>query len=273
MALFLFCDSRRSNFPLSASNESLSHKALANILGHIVRFAACLVVFGSAVITMAQAPHRGSPVGVPRPSAPRSVPASPAGVPSRPQFVTGPHFVRPGLRRFGFGQRPINVVGGRVFIGVPLFRFRVGRRFFPTWLPTCAASLGWAWGWGLDCSGAPLYEYGWQPYLAQPVYEPPAYFYGGQQSDLVWLYLKNGQVHGATDYWFVNGALHFIGVAPDGPPTAEQAVPADDLDVKKTVYFNTRRGFKIVSRDEPWQQWLQHHPDDTPAELKPDSSH
>jgi len=278
MPRFRFYDSHRKGCPLSGPNQSPFSKTAVKILKQTMRCAACVVMLGWAVLTTAQAPHRGSPAtgaprpSVPRPSTARGIPATPQAM-NRPQFVSGPHFMGAGLHRFGFGQRPINVVGRRVFIGAPLFRFRVGRRFYPTWLPSCVASLGWAWGWGLDCSGAPLYEYAWQPYLNQAVYESPMYFYGALQSDVVWLYMKNGQVRGATDYWFVNGELHFIGVAQDGRPTPEQVLSADDLDVNKTVYFNTRRGFRMVWRDEPWQQWLQHHPDDTPSELKADSSH
>jgi hypothetical protein len=39
--------------------------------------------------------------------------------------------------------------------------------------------------------------------------------------------------------------------------------------VQKTIYVNTHRGFRIVFRDEPWQQYLKDHPDVLPPEVPP----
>ena len=93
------------------------------------------------------------------------------------------------------------------------------------------------------------------------------YSYGGGDRDLVWLYLKDGTVYPATDYWFVNGELHFSLIEDDPRKPAEHVLPADQLDVEKTVFVNSRRGFRVVLRDKPWPQYLKEHPDTTPPDL------
>lgn len=86
------------------------------------------------------------------------------------------------------------------------------------------------------------------------MYEYSEYLYGGEERDLVWLYLTDGTGYGVTDYWFVNDQVHFR-TAEDDPSKApsEHVIPYEKLDVQKTVYVNTHRGFRIVVRDEPWQ--------------------
>jgi hypothetical protein len=46
-------------------------------------------------------------------------------------------------------------------------------------------------------------------------------------------------------------------------------IPFDELDLQRTIDVNTRRGFRMVLRDEPWQQYLKDHPDLTPPDLRP----
>jgi hypothetical protein len=72
-----------------------------------------------------------------------------------------------------------------------------------------------------------------------------------------------------TDYWVVNGQMHFSMVEDDPTKPAEHVVPLDELDLQKTIDVNTRRGFRMVFRDEPWQQYLKDHPDLTPPDLAP----
>jgi len=50
---------------------------------------------------------------------------------------------------------------------------------------------------------------------------------------------------------------------------AEHVFPYDELDVRKTIDMNTQRGFRMVFRDEPWQQYLKDHPDSTPPDVPP----
>ena len=94
------------------------------------------------------------------------------------------------------------------------------------------------------------------------------YLYGGERS-LVWLYRKDGSVYGVTDYWFVNGEVHYSMFEEGALKAAEHAFPYDELDVQKTIDMNTQRGFRVVFRDEPWQQYLKDHPDLTPPDVPP----
>jgi hypothetical protein len=142
------------------------------------------------------------------------------------------------------------------------------------WWPTCGPSLGWAWGAGFECYPFPFYGYNYGPYgfgsnLIPQMYESPVYVYGGDGRDLIWLYLKDGTAYSVTDYWLVNGQMHFSMIEDDPTKPAEHAIPYDDLDVQKTIYVNTHRGFRIVFRDEPWQQYLKDHPDLTPPDVPP----
>jgi hypothetical protein len=157
-----------------------------------------------------------------------------------------------------------------VFFGAPFYRFGWGLGFSSLWWPTCGPSLGW--GWGYDCYPLPYYGFGFGNYVAPQVYESPVYVYGGEGRDLIWLYLKDGTGYGVTDYWVVNGQMHFSLAEDDPAKPAEHVVPLDELDLQKTNHVNTRRGFRMVLRDEPWQQYLKDHPDLTPPE-KGESPH
>jgi hypothetical protein len=186
--------------------------------------------------------------------------------------AAGPHFVgagRVGRGGLVFRQRPIGVFHRRAFFGRPFFRGGVGWGFNSIWWPTCGPALGWAWGGGFDCSPVPTYSYGFENYVAPQVYEYPVYLYGGDERDLVWLYLKDGTVHGVTDYWLVDGQMHFRTVEDDPTTAAGHVFPYDQLDLQKTIYVNTHRGFRIVFRDEPWQQYLKDHPDLIPPDQPP----
>jgi hypothetical protein len=186
---------------------------------------------------------------------------------------------------FGFRQGPIHFFRSRVFFGAPFFRPGVGFRFGlglkvnSLWWPTCGPSLGWAWGAGFECYPFPFYGYPYGPYgyggygfgnyLVPQMYENPVYGYGGDDRDLIWLYRKDGAAYRVTDYWLVNGQMHFKMLEDDPTKPAERAIPYDDLDVQKTIYVNSHRGFRIVFRDEPWQQYLKDHPDATPPDVPP----
>jgi hypothetical protein len=187
---------------------------------------------------------------------------------ARPQFVPGPHFV--GMGRGGFRFRPgaFGVFRRGVFFGPRGFRFGAGWRFNRVWWPGCGPALGWAWGWGFECYSAPFYSYGFENLVTAPSYESPVYLYGGAR-DLVWLYRKDGGVYGVTDYWFVNGEVHYSMFEEGALKAVEHAFPYDELDVQKTINMNTQRGFRVVFRDEPWQQYLKDHPDVTPPDAPP----
>jgi hypothetical protein len=190
------------------------------------------------------------------------------------RIAAGPRFGSAGLvgagrRGFGFRASPINVFRRRLFFGVPFFRFGFGVGFNSLWWPTCGPSIGWAWGGGFDCYPLSFNFYGFENYVTLLTYENYAYLYGGDERDLIWLYQRDGRVYGVTDYWFVNGQVHFRMAEDDPTQPAEHVIPYDDLNVQKTIYVNTHRGFRIVFRDEPWQQYLKDHPDVLPPEVPP----
>jgi len=254
---------------------SISKKLAGSISKKILIVAAWVLAFAWAQTAVAQASHGGGHIGggghvgggvhmgVP-PRAPISPPRGPVG-PRGP----GLHPMGFGPRGFGFRPGPIHVFRRRVFFGAPFFRFGVGLGFNSLWWPTCGPSLGWAWGGGYDCYPTKFYGYGFENYVPPQIYESPVYLYGGDERDLVWLYLKDGTVYGVTDYWLVNGQMHFSMVEDDPTKPAEHMIPYDELDVQKTIYVNTHRGFRIVFRDEPWQQYLKDHPDLTPTDVPP----
>jgi len=160
---------------------------------------------------------------------------------------------------------PRSVLRRRVFFGAPFFRTGFGLGFNPAWWPTCGVS----WGWGFNCYSLPFYTYSFENYLTPQAYETPVYWYGREGHDLVWLYLKNGSVYRVTDYWFVNSQAHFTMIEDDPTKPIEHVIPFDELDLQKTTYINTHRGFRIVYRDAPWQQYLRDHPDVTPTDMPP----
>jgi hypothetical protein len=163
----------------------------------------------------------------------------------------------------GFQARPI-FIRHHVLIRAPFFRFRGGYR--PLWWLNCGA----AWAWDFGCGTWRVPEYGVEYYVPPPplIYEYPAYLYYGGGHELVWLYLKDGTAYGVSDYWFVNDQLHFIALQEGGVKSEEKVIGLDELDVQKTIDVNTRRGFRVVMRDEPLEQYLRDHPDANPPMLE-----
>jgi hypothetical protein len=68
-----------------------------------------------------------------------------------------------------------------------------------------------------------------------------------------------------TDYWLVDGQLHFTMIEEEGTRPVEHVISFDELDLQKTVDVNTWRGFRFVLRDQPIDQYLSDHPDVEPA--------
>jgi len=199
------------------------------------------------------APHVVAPP-VFHPAIPR-----PGFVPARP--LTG--FRGP---NFGFDGRPIYIFP-HPFFGPRRFLFAQNLWFSSfAWL-TC----GPFWGWEVGCDGLPLSNYNFEAYAAPPVYQPPAYVYvyGRGGSDLVQLFLNDGSVVSVTDYWFVNGEVHYTVPDEARGKLVEQVIALDELDLQKTIDVNTRRGFRFVMRNEPWRQFLRDHPDVTPPDVPP----
>jgi len=248
---------------------SVSKTFIGAVLKKILIVGGCLLVLGWVQPAVAQihggghvggGGHFGGGVRMGAPPLPTHPPIS------QPRFVVGPHRAGVGPAGARFGPRPINIFRRR-FFGKPFVRFPLNAPFISSWWPSCGRGLGW--GFGVECYPQPSYGYGFQSYVTPPIYESPVYWYGETGPDLVWLYMKDGTVYPAIDYWFVNDQVHFATMEDDPRKPAERVISRDDLDVEKSTFVNTRRGFRMVVRDEPWPQYLKDHPDATPPELAP----
>lgn|SRR5262249_30489777 len=93
----------------------------------------------------------------------------------------------------------------------------------------------------------------------------PAYVYVGSASAThPQLVFKDGATYTVTDYWRVDDQLHFITVDEGGTKSVPHTVPFGDLDVQQTTDADAAQGFRFVVRDEPIEQWLQHHAQHSP---------
>jgi hypothetical protein len=194
-----------------------------------------------------QAPISHAPIFAPRISA-----APPAGAVGTASFHPRPRPIRP--------FPPVILVYGSSFVfGGPFWGFN---------------SCGWAacdlfWPWAFGYNTVPFYEYGPASYVPSQVYETPVYVYGEERPDIPQLYLKDGTILNVTDYWLVDDQLHFTMTEEDHTKPSEQVIPFDELDLQKTVNANTRRGFRFVLRNEPFEQYLRDHPDVTAPVVTP----
>jgi hypothetical protein len=177
-----------------------------------------------AVASPAFGQRGGAHVGGVRPIAPPHV-FVPHVFPVRPIYPLRPFF-------------PIGSPGFRFYRG-PYLGFGPGLGYSPFWLDTCG-----------------LYAvpgYGCSPY--------PVYFYGGGGREYAELVLKDGTVYNVTDYWLVNGQLHFTTVDASNLKVEEHTIDFGELDLQKTIAGDEQRGFRFVLRDEPIEQYLRNHPD------------
>jgi len=95
--------------------------------------------------------------------------------------------------------------------------------------------------------------------------QSPSYVFVGSASPAhPQLVFKDGTTYTVTDYWRVNDQLNFITIEEGGTKTVPHTVPFADLDVQRTTDANTAQGFRFVIRDEPIEQWLEHHPQHAP---------
>ena len=73
------------------------------------------------------------------------------------------------------------------------------------------------------------------------------------------LVFQNGTTYIVTDYWRVDDQLHFITAKNGGTKLVPHVVPFGDLDVQRTIDADKARGFRFLVRNEPIEQWLEHH--------------
>jgi len=91
------------------------------------------------------------------------------------------------------------------------------------------------------------------------------------RNDLVELFFKDGTVYDVTDYWLVEGQLHFLTVDESGQKTVEHVVPFDTLDVQTTTDDNASRGFKFQLRNQSMEQYFREHPETVPKSVDPNA--
>jgi hypothetical protein len=233
-----------------------------NISHKLVITAACFAAWTWADLPAAHAQRVGGHVGVhvagPRPLV-RPIARPPMARPLTSALPGGVAFGRP------FGRfRPFFF--GPPFFGPPFFGYGPNLAFDSVFWLTC----GPFWGWQPGCGELPGYEGSalYPNYVLAPPYEAPVYVYGRERSDYVQIFLKDGTVFSVADYWFVDVQLHFT-TAGEGPKPAEQTVPLDEVDLQKTIDVNTARGFRVVMRNEPWEQYMHDHPNETPPSAQP----
>ena len=182
---------------------------------------------------------------------PRSTVVPVAGI-FRPGIVLPP--VRP--------MRPIHRIPPVIFVYAPLLAF--GDPFWRSnlcWWENCDLF----WLWTLDYTGI---SHAPTNYVLQ-VSETPVYVCGDEREDLPQLYLKDGTILNVTDYWVVDNQLHFKIIEETGQKPVEHLIPFEDLDLQKTVDANTKRGFRFVLRNEPFEEYVRDHPEGPPPIVPP----
>jgi hypothetical protein len=125
---------------------------------------------------------------------------------------------------------------------VPYFSFGLGSGLNGVWWPRC----GLVFTWDYDCGRSPVYL--------------PVYIYGEANVQRPQLALKDGTVYGVTDYWLVNGQLHFRVMEEGATKSVEHVIDFSQLDFQETLDLDTVRGFRFVLRNEPLEDYLRDHP-------------
>ena len=103
------------------------------------------------------------------------------------------------------------------------------------------------------------------PYPAWNFITPSYVFVGSASPSHPQLVFTDGTTYTVTDYWRVGDQLHFITIEEGGTKSVPHTVPFGDLDVQRTSDTNAAQGFRFVVRDEPIEQWLEHHSQRAPA--------
>ena len=88
---------------------------------------------------------------------------------------------------------------------------------------------------------------------------PTYVFVGSASPSHPQLVFKDGTTYTVTDYWRANDKLHFVTIEEGGTKSVPHTVPFEELDVQRTTDANAAQGFRFVVRDEPIEEWLEHH--------------
>src|SRR5579864_8265547 len=97
---------------------------------------------------------------------------------------------------------------------------------------------------------------------------PTYVFVGNSSASNPQLVFKDGTTYTVTDYWRIDDQLHFITIEEGGTKSVPHTVPFGDIDVQRTTDADAAGGFRFVVRDEPIEQWLQHHAQHTPGRVQ-----
>lgn len=251
---------------------SFAHRS---ILKQPPTFACVLVVFSAVALAqrpVVPAPRPPMPIVHPSP-APMMHPPMYQPPIMRPPATYAPTYTPryPGIAYTGaLGSsvarppiRPIHPRPPLVLVYSPIFL--LGSPFWQSnscWWSAC--DLFWPWTFGYTSFASP----GLTTYVTQ-VDQTPIYVYGEQREDTPQLYLKDGTILNVTDYWLVNEQLHFTAIETPGTRPAEHSIPFEALDLQKTVDADTALGFRFVLRNEPVEQYLRDHPEDSPPLVVP----
>jgi hypothetical protein len=76
-----------------------------------------------------------------------------------------------------------------------------------------------------------------------------------------------------TDYWLVDGKLHFTTASVYTGKQTETIIDIGELDLQRSVDVNTERGFRFVLRPAPIEEYLRNEgaPAENPAQPLPAS--
>ena len=181
--------------------------------------------------------------------------------------IASPHISTPPLHPFA--TVPVRPPGPIRPIP-PIYRFYFVSVFTNPFWPF--NSCWWAmcnqdWTSALIYNGLAIGQWSAPNYVVAPLLQTPVY--GQERPDNPELFLKNGTILNVTDYWVVDGQLHFMMIEEDGAKPVEQVIPFDELDLQKTIDLNTQRGFRFQLRNEPFEQYLHDHPEGPPPALSP----
>ncbi len=231
----------------------------SSISQRVFLLAACALTCAWFQAPLASAQH----VGHPHPAGYAGGQFRSAGSISAPRVAatSRPMFFRPSN---GFPHPPFLMLRQPFFLRAPfLWSWEA---FNSSWWLYC----GPVWGWNSGCDDLFYSSHVTEHYLAPPLtYATPIYVYSLDGHPLVQLYLKDGTVYSVNDYWFVDKDIHFTLLDQSATKSVEQVIPFDDLDAQRTIDVNSRRGFRVVMRSEPLEQYLRDHPDLSPPLLEP----
>ena len=237
------------------------------------------LVISASLCTLAWAQHPAAPP--PRPAPPMHVYAPPVyHAPMIPPVTARPPvtYAPPPATVYRAPDRYIGSYGSAITLP-PVRPIRPIRRFPPfivvytppplafgeplwrdsfCWDPAC----DWFWSW---TPGYASVSYPQAPanYVMQAP-ETPVFAYGDEREDFPQLYLKDGTILNVSDYWVVDNQLHFKVIEEPGAKPIEHAIPFEELDLQNTVDGNTRRGFRFLLRNEPFEQYVRDHPEGPP---------